>query len=77
MTITKDDIEYAERRWPGDAMGSVRYGFLEGLRAERRVAAARGADRNQRHPNGAPMWSPDGTLLDERGNRSIFDDVDR
>ncbi|HEY5411317.1 MAG TPA: hypothetical protein VIJ94_11390 [Caulobacteraceae bacterium] len=28
------------------------------------------------HPNGAPVFSADGTMLDERGNRSIFDDVD-
>lgn len=29
-----------------------------------------------KHPNGAPKYARDGTLLDERGNRSIFDDVD-
>lgn len=29
-----------------------------------------------KHPNGAPMYAPDGTMLDENGNRSIFDDVD-
>lgn len=28
------------------------------------------------HPNGAPMYAADGTLLDSEGNRSIFDDVD-
>lgn len=28
------------------------------------------------HPNGAPMFAADGTLLDQHGNRSIFDDVD-
>ena len=33
--------------------------------------------RAAKHPNGAPKWSPDGTLLDENGNRSIFDDVDQ
>lgn len=27
------------------------------------------------HPNGAPKWALDGTLLDEQGNRSTFDDV--
>lgn len=32
--------------------------------------------RNQKHPNGQPAYSPDGTMLDENGNRSIFDDVD-
>ena len=29
-----------------------------------------------KYPSGKPMFAPDGTLLDERGNRSIFDDVD-
>jgi primosomal protein N' len=33
--------------------------------------------RAAKHPNGQHQWSPDGTLLDENGNRSIFDDVDR
>ena len=33
--------------------------------------------RASKHPNGAHVWSPDGTLLDENGNRSIFDDVDQ
>lgn len=28
------------------------------------------------HPNGAPMFATDGTMLDDLGNRSIFDDVD-
>jgi len=27
-------------------------------------------------PNGAPQFASDGTMLDEHGNRSIFDDVD-
>jgi hypothetical protein len=29
-----------------------------------------------KHPNGKPMFAPDGTMLDDNGNRSIFDDVD-
>lgn len=29
-----------------------------------------------RHCNGRPVYSETGTLLDENGNRSIFDDVD-
>ncbi|RUW81525.1 hypothetical protein [Mesorhizobium sp. M2A.F.Ca.ET.067.02.1.1] len=33
--------------------------------------------RAAKHPNGRHQWSPDGTLLDENGNRSVFDDVDR
>lgn len=28
------------------------------------------------YPNGAPMFATDGTMLDDKGNRSIFDDVD-
>lgn len=40
------------------------------------VRAAYAEQAEQRHPNGAPMWAPDGTLLDDKGNRSIFDDVD-
>jgi hypothetical protein len=28
------------------------------------------------HPNGFPMWESDGTMLDENGKRSVFDDVD-
>lgn len=40
------------------------------------VRAAYAAQAEEKHPNGAPKWAPDGTLLDEQGNRSIFDDVD-
>lgn len=29
-----------------------------------------------RHPNGKPAFAPDGTMLTERGTRSIFDDID-
>ena len=32
--------------------------------------------RAVKHPNGFPVFSRDGTMLDEHGNRSIFDDVD-
>jgi hypothetical protein len=32
--------------------------------------------RDHKHQNGSPLWAKDGTLLDEKGNRSIFDDVD-
>lgn len=32
--------------------------------------------RQQTYPNGAPMFAEDGTMLDDKGNRSIFDDVD-
>jgi hypothetical protein len=30
----------------------------------------------QAYPNGRPMFAPDGMMLDDQGNRSIFDDVD-
>ncbi|MBZ9600702.1 hypothetical protein [Phyllobacterium chamaecytisi] len=33
--------------------------------------------RATKHPNGFPVFSRDGTMLDEHGNRSIFDDVDQ
>lgn len=29
-----------------------------------------------KHPNGKPMWGRTGMLLDDKGNRSVFDDVD-
>ena len=46
---------------------------IEILRIDVRTDEQRAA----KHDNGAHMWSPDGTLLDEHGNRSIFDDVDQ
>lgn len=30
----------------------------------------------KKHANGQPMYSPRGTLLDDKGNRSVFDDID-
>lgn len=32
--------------------------------------------RQMKHTNGRPMFSKNGMMLDENGNRSIFDDVD-
>ena len=29
-----------------------------------------------KHPNGAPMYDETGMMLDDQGNRSIFDDID-
>lgn len=29
-----------------------------------------------RYANGKPVFAEDGTMLDDKGNRSIFDDVD-
>lgn len=29
-----------------------------------------------KHKNGAPVFASNGTMLDENGNRSIFDDID-
>jgi hypothetical protein len=45
--------------------------FAKGLRELKQAAFP------QMHPNGKPMFSADGTMLDEDGNRSIFDDVDQ
>jgi hypothetical protein len=33
--------------------------------------------REKRYPNGAPMFDSSGMMLDDKGNRSIFDDVDK
>lgn len=35
-----------------------------------------GPAQQRTYPNGRPMFTPDGMMLDEEGNRSIFDDVD-
>lgn len=32
--------------------------------------------RDLRYDNGAPVYAADGTMLDDKGHRSIFDDVD-
>ena len=42
-----------------------------------RVDVRTDEQRQQKHPNGVHMWAPDGTMLDESGNRSISDDVDQ
>ncbi|MBY5750768.1 hypothetical protein [Rhizobium leguminosarum] len=34
-------------------------------------------EKQAKYPNGQRKYSEDRTLLDEKGNRSIFDDVDR
>lgn len=35
-----------------------------------------GQDHSLTYPNGARMFADDCTMLDEKGNRSIFDDID-
>lgn len=42
---------------------------VEDLRTDEEKAA--------KYPNGQRKYSEDRTMLDEKGNRSIFDDVDR
>lgn len=44
------------------------YGEKSRAEYERQAAA--------RYPGGRPMFAADGTMLNERGARSIFDDVD-
>lgn len=34
------------------------------------------AEKEMKYPNGRPMFREDGMMLDDEGNRSIFDDVD-
>jgi hypothetical protein len=38
--------------------------------------AAYALEAAAKYPNEKPMFAADGTMLDENGNRSIFDDVD-
>lgn len=40
------------------------------------IKARKKALSEMRHPNGAPMFNDEGMMLDDQGNRSIFDDVD-
>jgi hypothetical protein len=40
------------------------------------VRAMYAAQAAEKYPNGAPKYAADGTMLDDRGARSIFDDVD-
>lgn len=47
--------------------------FLDGKPVDQRPEE----HRSLKYPNGRPMFSWDGTMLDHNGNRSIFDDVDR
>lgn len=62
--------------------GTIRHGFVQGdehSTAEEtlELLPEETEKDRERHPNGAPKWSPDGKmLLDDQGNRSIFDDVD-
>ena len=42
----------------------------------KQVRALYASQAEIKHPNGKPMYAPDGTMLDDKGNRSIFDDVD-
>lgn len=45
---------------------AIRFGYIDWLTGE----------SLHHYDNGAPMFTPDGTMLDANGNRSIFDDVD-
>lgn len=49
---------------------------VEKLAKQARAAAADPDWQTSRHPNGQRKWADDGTLLTERGTRSVFDDVD-
>lgn len=40
------------------------------------VRAQYAEEAREKHANGTLKYAPDGTMLDEKGNRSIFDDVD-
>lgn len=50
---------------------------VDGYDIDRLGSLARRIEHTQkRYPNGRPKFSLDGTMLDDKGNRSIFDDVD-
>lgn len=49
---------------------------VEKLAKQARAAACDPNWQESRHPNGQRKWADDGTMLNERGTRSIFDDVD-
>ena len=51
--------------------------YVRFAEACQRLAAVCKIDRAATYPNGQPMFAPDGMMLDEDGNRSIFDDVDQ
>lgn len=38
--------------------------------------AAYEREAQMKHTNGRPKYAADGTMLDHKGNRSIFDDID-
>jgi hypothetical protein len=40
------------------------------------VRAAYAEQAALKHPNGKPQYAPDGTMLNDDGTRSIFDDID-
>lgn len=65
--------------------GKMEYSIAHSTAPEKTLATARNisdayrqAERfNLKHENGAPMFAPSGMMLDDQGNRSIFDDIDQ
>lgn len=62
-------VEIVEIKTESDKAAASILRIVEDLRTDEERAA--------KHPNGARMFSEDRTMLDENGNRSIFDDVDQ
>jgi hypothetical protein len=69
---------------------NIKLGMMRWLRDQRKISmGARSTDDDvisavwqelcdvqNLHDNGSPKFATDGTLIDDRGNRSIFHDVD-
>lgn len=55
---------------------SLNIGTVKSRLNRARAALALARQKQFVHPNGQTKFALDGTLLNEQGNRSIFDDVD-
>lgn len=72
LTAAGDGVIYKEMA----ASLNLKIGTVKSRLNRARAALAQARSKRFVHPNGQPMYALDGTLLDEKGNRSIFDDVD-
>lgn len=79
-------VEVGQRVYVATKRGEAKVEIME-IKTESEMASAAvlrpvedlrtDEERAAKYPNGQRMFSEDRTMLDERGNRSIFDDVDR
>lgn len=75
-TPAREDVEFLRDLAERIRHIAVMHG-VDGYDIDRLASLARRIEQtSQRYPNGRPKFSLDGTMLDEKGNRSIFDDID-